>query len=137
MKVEEYCVPENLLYTESHEWTLIDSSEKVIIGITDYAQKTLHDIVFVETPEEGIIIKRTEPLGTVESVKAVSEIFSPFTGKVIKVNKKLEMNPELVNQDPYGNGWVAQIQPNNLKKESDKLLTPPHYAEYLKKILHK
>lgn len=137
MKVEEYDVPENLLYTESHEWTQIDSPEKVLIGITDYAQKTLHDIVFVETPEEGIVIKRKEPLGTVESVKAVSEIFSPLTGKVIKVNKELEMSPELVNQDSYGNGWIAIIQPTNLKKELDKLLTPPQYVDYLKKILHK
>ncbi|MFQ6075646.1 MAG: glycine cleavage system protein GcvH [Candidatus Bathyarchaeia archaeon] len=136
MRVEEYEIPDNLYYTEEHEWALIEGPDRVRIGITDYAQKTLHEIVFVEAPEEGSHIGRMEPIGTVESVKAVSEVYSPISGRVVAVNGELEMSPELVNQDPYGEGWIAVIEPSDLEGESRGLLTPAQYAEHVRKLLH-
>lgn len=135
MRVEEYEIPENLYYTEEHEWALIEVPERVRVGITDYAQKTLHEVVFVETPKEGITIGRMEPIGTVESVKAVSEIYSPVSGRVVAVNGELEMSPELVNQDPYGRGWIAIVEPSDLRGELGGLLMPVQYAEHVKKLL--
>ena len=137
LKVEEYEIPDNLYYTEEHEWALIEGPSKVRVGITDYAQKSLHEIVFVETPEEGRAIKRMEPMGTAESVKSVSEIYSPLSGRVVAVNKKLELSPELVNKDPYGEGWMVVLEPSNLNEDMGKLLTSAQYAEHLRKLIHK
>lgn len=135
MKISEFNIPDNLYYTKEHEWAHIESSNKVRIGITDYAQKALHEIVFVEAPSEGSDVKHMESIGTVESVKAVSEIYSPVSGHVVVINKILEMNPELVNQDPYGKGWIVIIDPSDLKKELEELLTPNQYAEHIQKLL--
>jgi len=137
MKVEGFEVPDDLYYTEEHEWALIEDPDRVRVGITDYAQKSLHEIVFIEAPEEERSVMRMEPIGAAESVKAVSEVYSPLSGRVIAVNRKLEMSPELVNRDPYGEGWIAVIEPSNLEGELRKLLTSAQYAEHLKKLLRK
>ncbi|MEM2875624.1 MAG: glycine cleavage system protein GcvH, partial [Candidatus Bathyarchaeia archaeon] len=106
MSVEKYKVPDSLYYSREHEW-LRKEDEYVVVGITDYAQKSLHEIVFVELPEVGVEVDQMEMLGTIESVKAVSDIFSPVSGKVIEVNEKLIDKPELLNSDPYNEGWIA------------------------------
>jgi len=135
MKIENYSIPENLYYTREHEWALLEKPDTVRIGITDYAQKALHEIVFVDIPKRGITIEQMKSIGTVESVKAVSEVFSPVSGQIIDVNEELQLSPELVNKDPYGRGWIALIKANNFGTDSKKLLTPTQYAEYIKKLL--
>ncbi len=130
---EEYIVPENLYYTKEHEWLKVQG-DTAIMGITDYAQKSLHEIVFVDLPEVGRKVKQMESIGTVESVKAVSEIYMPISGEIIEVNTELNEKPELVNQDPYGKGWIAKIQPENLEKELKNLMTPQQYKEHLKTL---
>ena len=130
---EEYIVPENLYYTKEHEWLKVQG-DTAIMGITDYAQKSLHEIVFVDLPEVGRKVKQMESIGTVESVKAVSEIYTPISGEIIEVNTELNEKPELVNQDPYGKGWIAKIQPENLEKELKNLMTPQEYKEHLKTL---
>jgi len=130
---EEYIVPENLYYTKEHEWLRVQG-DTAIMGITDYAQKSLHEIVFVDLPEIGRKVKQMESIGTVESVKAVSEIYTPISGEIIEVNTELNEKPELVNQDPYGRGWIAKIQPEKLDEEIKNLLDPEKYREYLKAL---
>lgn len=130
---EEYVVPENLYYTKEHEWLKIED-DTATMGITDYAQKSLHEIVFVDLPEIKRKVRQMEPIGTVESVKAVSEIYTPISGEIIEVNKKLNEKPELVNQDPYGKGWIAKIRPEKLDEEIKNLLDPERYREYLKAL---
>ena len=130
---EEYVVPENLYYTKEHEWLKIED-DTATMGITDYAQKSLHEIVFVDLPEIKRKVRQMEPIGTVESVKAVSEIYTPISGEIMEVNKELNEKPELVNQDPYGKGWIAKIRPENLDNEIKNLLTPQQYREYLKTL---
>lgn len=102
-------VPEGLLYTKDHEWAKIEG-RRVRIGITDHAQSELTDVVYVELPPIGKAVAQGEPIGTVESVKAVSEIFAPLSGKVVEVNKVLEDKPEIVNKDPYGEGWMVVLE---------------------------
>ena len=133
---EEYVVPENLYYTKEHEWLKIED-DTATMGITDYAQKSLHEIVFVDLPEIKRKVRQMEPIGTVESVKAVSEIYTPISGEIIEVNKELNEKPELVNQDPYGKGWIAKIRPENLEKELKNLMTPQEYKEHLKTLEQK
>lgn len=103
------------------------------VGITDYAQRQLHEVVFVDCPKKGDTVKKGESMGTAESVKAVSEIWCPISGQVIEPNKTLLLNPELVNQDPYGRGWIALIHPINFESERKQLMTPTEYRTYLKK----
>ncbi|HEX9340280.1 MAG TPA: glycine cleavage system protein GcvH [Thermoplasmata archaeon] len=102
-------VPETLRYTKDHEWARFEGN-RARVGITDYAQDQLTDVVYVELPPVGKAIKQGDPLGTVESVKAVSEIFAPISGKVIDVNQALADKPELVNKDPYGEGWMVVLE---------------------------
>jgi len=130
---EEYVVPENLYYTKEHEWLKIED-DTATMGITDYAQKSLHEVVFVDLPEIKRKVRQMEPIGTVESVKAVSEIYTPISGEIIEVNKELNEKPELVNQDPYGKGWIAKIHHENLVNELKNLMTPQEYKEYLKTL---
>ena len=130
---EEYVVPENLYYTKEHEWLKIED-DTATMGITDYAQKSLHEIVFVDLPEIKRKVRQMEPIGTVESVKAVSEIYTPISGEIMEVNKELNEKPELVNQDPYGKGWIAKIRPEKLDEEIKNLLDPEKYREYLKAL---
>lgn len=119
-------LPKDLKYTPEHEWIKI-KGERVVVGITEYAQKELGDVVFVDLPGVGEKVKKKEAMATIESVKAVSEIYAPISGEVMEVNDTLEHSPELVNQDPYGKGWIAVIEPID-NKEFDELLTPEAYA---------
>lgn len=119
-------LPKDLKYTSEHEWIKI-AGERVVVGITEYAQKELGDVVFVDLPGVGEKVKMKEAMATIESVKAVSEIYAPISGEVMEVNDTLEHSPELVNQDPYGKGWIAIIEPLDTK-ELDELLTPEAYA---------
>ena len=134
--VDEYEIRIGLLYTEEHEWIKVEDG-KARVGVTDYAQKSLHEIVYVELPEEGMEVKQMKPMGTVESIKAVSEVYSPVSGRVIKINERLRDSPELVNESPYGEGWIAMIEPSNLDEELKRLLTPEQYADLLREIIKK
>lgn len=102
-------IPEALRYTKDHEWAKIEGG-RARIGITDHAQQELTDVVYVELPRVGKVVKQGEPIGVVESVKAVSEIFAPLSGTVVEVNKVLEDRPEIVNKDPYGEGWIVVLE---------------------------
>lgn len=102
--------PEDLKYTSEHEWAAVEEGERVRVGITDFAQDALGDVVYVEVPEEGTEVKAGEPFGEVESTKSVSDIFSPVTGTVVERNTALSDSPELVNEEPYGQGWLVVIQ---------------------------
>ena len=102
--------PTDRKYTKDHEWLLDTGDQTATMGITDHAQELLTDVVYVELPEVGKIVQSMEPIAVVESVKSVSDIFSPVSGEVIDVNKKLETNPELINQDAFGKGWIAKLK---------------------------
>ena len=117
----------NLFYTESHEWVLIEN-EIVTIGITDFAQNELGDIVFLELPEEGVGIMKNQIFGTVEAVKTVADLYSPMSGTVINVNGDLNNEPELVNHDPFGMGWLIKIQTIS-SSQSKNLLTADEYTD--------
>ena len=121
--------PPELLYTKDHEWIRVDESVGTI-GITDYAQKELGDVVFVELPKSGEHVSAGESFGTVESVKAVSEVFSPVTGEVTAVNKKLANNPEILNSDPHGDAWLIRVELTD-RSEIDKLMTADEYEVYI------
>ena len=120
-------VPKKLLYTEEHEW-VNDKDDKVIIGITDFAQSQLGDIIFLELPDIGDKIIEGEPFGEVEAVKTVSELYAPVNGTVIEVNNNLEDSPDRVNQDCYGEGWIIKIKPDE-KINKENLLDYQDYAK--------
>ena len=122
-------IRDGLKYTETHEWLKIEG-HSAIVGITDHAQTELTDIVFVELPEIGKEVKKGEELCVVESVKSVSEIYSPISGKIINVNKKLEDTPETVNESPYDDGWLVEIEIKD-KSEIDDLLDADSYKKYM------
>jgi len=122
-------VPETLRYTKDHEWAKLEG-KRARIGITDYAQTELTDVVFVELPPIGKVVKQGEPLGTVESVKAVSEIFAPVGGKVVEVNKALEEKPEIVNKDPYGEGWMVVLEASEPTR-ADSLMDAAAYRKHI------
>jgi glycine cleavage system H protein len=117
-------IPEDLQYTKSHEWVLIEG-DTVTIGITDHAQDELGDVVFVELPDEGATFDAGESFGTVESVKAVSDLYTPVGGEVVEVNSTLEDAPENINEDPYGEGWIVKLRTTD---EAD-LLSPEEYEK--------
>jgi len=121
-------VPENLLYTKDHEWVSI-TDNIATIGITDYAQSELGDIIFIEFPELNDTFQNEDVLGTIEAVKTVADLFSPISGKVIKINTRLENEPELTNSDPYDNGWIIQMEIDN--KTSINLLTSKEYEKLI------
>ncbi|MDQ1277915.1 MAG: glycine cleavage system protein [Thermodesulfobacteriota bacterium] len=102
--------PTDRRYSREHEWAIDNGDGTVTLGITDHAQELLTDIVFVELPEIGKQVKQLETVAVVESVKSVSDVYSPVTGEVIDANQQLEQNPELINQDPYGQGWIAKLR---------------------------
>jgi glycine cleavage system H protein len=118
--------PEGLMYTESHEWVK-DEGSRVTIGLTDYAQKQLKDIVYVELPEIGAAFQKGENIGVVESVKTVADVFSPVTGKVVETNGGLKDNPQFINEDPYGKGWIVKMEVQN-KEELKSLLSSKAYG---------
>ena len=117
--------PQDLLYTESHEWVR-DEGGQATIGLTDYAQNQLKDIVYVEIPEIGASFKKGESIGVIESVKTVADIFSPVTGKVVQGNSTLKDHPQFVNEDPYGKGWILKMEIHE-KKELKDLLSSEAY----------
>ena len=121
-------IPEDLRYTADHEWVRSTGEGSVRIGITDYAQNSLGDIVFVQMPEPGTTITPGDSIGEVESTKSVSDIFAPVTGTVVSRNDALDAQPELVNSDPYGDGWMIEIELSD-PAELDDLLTAAGYAE--------
>lgn len=123
-------IPEELRYTTSHEWVRMEDDGNVYVGISDHAQDSLGDLVFVEAPEVGDTLSAGDECGVVESVKAASDIYAPMSGEVIAINENLEDSPELVNQDPYGDGWIYQLKPSN-KAEWDELLSADDYATTL------
>ena len=123
--------PQEFLYTKEHEWIRVDESTGTL-GITDYAQKELGDIVYVELPKPGDQVTANESFGTVESVKAVSEIFSPVTGEVIAVNTKVREAPEMLNADPHGDAWLIRVRLADPRETKD-LMTADEYEAYLKK----
>jgi glycine cleavage system H protein len=121
--------PEDLHYTQSHEWVRIDGAVGTI-GITDHAQKELGEIVYLELPEVGHVFNADDEFGTVESVKAVSELFSPISGEVTEVNKAAIGEPGIVNDDPFGDGWLIRIKLST-DEEVGKLMSAEQYAEYV------
>ncbi len=121
-------IPEGFQYTEEHEYVREANTEgEYLVGITDYAQGELGDVVFVELPTPGDAFEKMEVFGTIEAVKAVSDLFCPISGEIVAVNEALEEDPALVNSDPYGEGWMIRIRPTDLS-EMDDLLTPEAYA---------
>lgn len=133
---EEYKVDEEIYYTEEHEWARVLDDGMVAIGIADYAQEQLHEIVYVELPEVDTEVSQNEVLGAVESVKAVSDVYSPVSGVVVEVNEDLWDAPEKINDDPYGEGWIAKIEPSNLEEDLDNLMDAEEYREHLETEEH-
>lgn len=124
--------PKELRYTKEHEWARIDGNVAQI-GITAFAVEKLGDVTMVELPQEGEAVAKDDVFGTVESVKAVSDLYAPLTGKVIKVNSPLDDTPETVNDDPYGEGWLVEIELSN-PAEAEELFDQAQYTEYLKEL---
>jgi glycine cleavage system H protein len=122
--------PEDRRYTASHEWVRIDG-ETGTVGITDHAQEELGEIVYLELPEVGHVFNAEDEFGTVESVKAVSELFTPVSGEVVEINKAAVAEPGIVNDDPYGDGWLIKVKLST-DEEAGKLMTAERYAEYLR-----
>lgn len=130
LRVGDYIVLTDRRYTESDEWVKREDGV-VRVGITDYAQKKLKDVVGVELPEVGAEVSAGEPVAAVESIKSAADVYAPVSGKVVEVNEKLYDQPELVNEDPYGEGWFFAIEASN-PEEYEELLTPEQYAEKIK-----
>jgi glycine cleavage system H protein len=124
-------VPENLLYTQEHEWVRVEGN-KAVVGITQFAQEQLGDIVFVELPEVGTLIEQESPFGVVESVKTVSDLYAPVNGTIKASNKNLEAHPEQMNNEPYGTGWIIEVEFSD-EKELEKLMSPDDYIEQCSK----
>lgn len=122
-------IPEDLLYAENHEWVRREDDGTIRVGITDFAQDALGDVVFVDLPEVGRDLGSGEPFGEIESTKSVSDIYSPTNGEVVAVNEELEDTPELVNQDPYGDGWMILIRPAP-NASLDHLMDAAKYADH-------
>ena len=122
--------PKELRYSQEHEWVLVEEENLATIGITDYAQDQLGDVVFVELPEPDAQLTQDEPFGVVESVKAVSDIYAPVSGTVKEVNTELLNTPETINEDPYGDAWLVQVEMND-PEELDALMTAEEYERFV------
>ena len=131
-EISELNLPDDVRYAEDHEWVRLEG-DRAKVGLTDYAQDQLGDIVFVELPRVGDAFEKGEEFGTIESVKAVSELYMPIGGEILAVNGDLDESPEIVNNDPYNNGWMIEIKPDN-PAELDALMTRDAYLEILKGI---
>ncbi len=121
VKVESYEVPEGLYFSKDFEWVKIEG-DKIRMGITDYAQKSLREIVYAELPSVGTEVKQNEPFGTLESVKAVSDLVSAISGTIQEVNDEVQSKPETLNEDPFGKGWLLVVKPSNLQAELANLM---------------
>lgn len=128
--MSEYNTPQDLFYAPTHEWVRPDGDD-VTIGISDYAQHALGDVVFAELPEVGTTLRKGQPLGVVESVKAASDVYAPVSGEVIEINEALLDAPETLNSDPYGDGWMIKLRPTNLDGERSALFEPTAYAQHV------
>jgi glycine cleavage system H protein len=122
-------------YTKEHEWAK-PSGDFVIIGISDYAQAQLHEVVYVELPKKDTNISQGEAIGAVESVKAVSDLYSPVTGAIVEINEALNDSPEKINSDPYGEGWIAKIKPSNWDANVSKLMDAEKYKQHVATLKH-
>jgi glycine cleavage system H protein len=122
--------PTDLRFHKEHEWVRVEGQEATV-GISDFAQDALGDVVFIEAPKVGITVSADQEIGEVESTKATSTIFTPLSGKVLRVNAELQDHPELLNQDPYGKGWIAVLEMSN-PSEVEQLMTAGQYEEFLK-----
>jgi glycine cleavage system H protein len=125
----DYKIPDDLKYTKDHEWVKVDGTT-VTTGITDYAQKELSDIIYVELPDLNAEVEQFSPYGSIEAVKTVADLFAPVSGTVIEVNDALRDDPGLINRDPYGEGWIIKIKMSN-PDELNNLLTPEEYEELI------
>jgi glycine cleavage system H protein len=127
----DFTIPSELMYTKDHEWAQVDENV-IAVGITEYAQDALGEVVYVELPEEGQKVTQGEPFGVVESVKAVSDLYAPISGTVVEVNESLLDQPGSVNDDPYGNGWLIKIEMDS-EKELASLIPASEYEKLIKK----
>jgi len=122
-------IPTELKYTNDHEWAKVDG-DMVTVGITDYAQGELGDVVFVEMPESGAEVNKNDTFGTIEAVKAVADLFSPISGQVVELNEALEDAPETINKDPYGKGWIIKVKMSNASEIND-LMDAAAYEKHI------
>lgn len=129
----QYKVPDGLFYTKEHEWARVTGGT-ARVGITDYAAKTLNDIVYLTLPSVGKEVKQLSSFGTVESIKAVSELYAPLSGTVTGTNQELTNHPELINQSPYDAGWIIELRHSKLEEEEKTLLSPRQYEDFLKSL---
>jgi glycine cleavage system H protein len=136
MEIQGYHIPDELLYTKEHEWAKLEG-QVVKVGITDYAAKTLNDVVYVAAPKVNDRVSQFKTMGTVESIKAVSELYSPISGTVSGVNAQLDTHPELVNKSPYEEGWLVEVKADDFGSERTKLLDAKGYAAHLQGLLKK
>lgn len=134
VQVEGYEVPEGLYYSKDWMWVKIEDG-KAKVGITDYAQKQMREIVFVELPSVGDEVKAGEAFGTLESVKAVSDLIAPLTGRVVEVNEKVINSPEKINEEPYGEGWLIVIEPTRLEEELETLMDFEQAVEWYREAV--
>ncbi len=134
VKADGYEVLEGLYYTKDFEWVKVEG-DKVRVGITDYAQKQLREIVYAELPSSGTTVKQNEPYGTVESVKAVSDLVAAVSGTIEEVNTEVQSKPEILNEDPYGKGWLLVIKPSNLQAELVNLMDFNQAVEWHKTLI--
>ena len=125
--------PTDRRYSKEHEWVLIESEGHAVVGITQYAQDQLGDVVYVDLPDAGVTVEQFQKLGEIESVKAVSDLFSPLSGEIVEANKELENKPELVNEDPYSGGWMVRMTGVD-QAQLDNLLSAEEYESYLSEL---
>jgi glycine cleavage system H protein len=128
--------PTDRRYSKEHEWARVESPGLVVVGITHYAQDQLGDVVYVELPSPGAEVNQFQKLGEIESVKAVSDLFAPIGGKIVEINGELEGQPELVNDDPTGEGWMIKLRAENVDDEMTKLLSAEEYEAFLESEAH-
>ena len=122
--------PRELHYTESHEWVRLEGDDTVVIGITDHAQHQLGDLVFVELPDMQLVLDKGDEMAVVESVKTAADVYAPISGTVVEVNPQLESRPDLINEDPYGDGWICRIKPSEIE-ELGELMDADGYKEMI------
>ena len=125
--------PTDRRYSKEHEWVLIEGEGHAVVGITQYAQDQLGDVVYVDLPDAGVTVEQFQKLGEIESVKAVSDLFSPLSGEIVEANKELENKPELVNEDPYSGGWMVRMAGVD-QAQLDNLLSAEEYESYLSEL---
>lgn len=135
MDTAGYRIPDGLFYTKEHEWAKV-AGPVVVVGITDYAAKTLNDVVYVTFPKINERVGQFKSMGTVESIKAVSELYSPVSGIVTKVNQGLVSHPELVNKSPYAEGWLIELKPDDFTGDQKNLLDSKAYASHIQSLQH-